>query len=361
MVLRQHIFWWDSKGRGAIVAAFLVGVVAGIMAVYYGPIFGNSASEPIGMAMLRESGVPAKPESAFAFYVMGDTPYGWRDEASLRHQIGDMHSHLHEKALFVIHLGDLQKCKVTNCSEEAFVKTKDYLLQLPLTTLVIPGDNDYHLCPNPKAGWHHFENHFIHSERDWKYLDLVRSLPFNVTRWEKRPEMFVFVRAGVLFLSVNLVDVRPKRKDLQEEYDARMQDNLFWVRTNVKEMALRKDFRGVIIFGHSIRSPDTRPFFDGLEAIFKGKLLLIPVLYMHGDGHQFKIDDRFAQTTGWDSYRAVQVDRGGAADPILVEVARVVGSKTVPLVKEKEMHYVLGDGLYRIDRRMGLYEGREEE
>lgn len=357
----QNISWWDSRGRGVIVAAFLVGVVIGIMAVYSGPIFGNSSSEPISMAMLRESGVPVKPDSAFAFYVMGDTPYGLRDEASLRHQIGDMHSHLHEKALFVVHVGDLQKYKVTNCSEEAFVKTKDYLVQLPLTALVIPGDNDYHLCPNPKVGWHNFENYFMHSERDWEYPDLVRPLPFNVTRWEKCPEMFVFVREGVLFLSVNLVDVRPKRKDLQEEYDSRMQDVLFWVRTNVEEMALREEFRGVIIFGHSIQSPDTRPFFDGLETIFKGKLLLIPVLYIHGDGHQFDLDDRFSQATGWDSYRAVQVDRGGAADPILVEVAKVVGSKTVPLVKEKEMHYVLGDGLFRIDRRMGRYKGREED
>jgi hypothetical protein len=313
------------------------------------------------MAMLRQSGDHVKPESDFAFYVMGDTPYGWRDEASLRHQISDMHSHLHEKALFVVHLGDLQKYKVTNCSEESFVKTKDYLVQLPLTTLVIPGDNDYHLCPHPKDGWHCFEKYFMHSERDWDYPDLVRPLPFNVTRWGKRPEMFVFVRAGVLLLSVNLVDGRPKRKDLQEEYDARMQDNLLWVRSNVEEMALREELRGVIIFGHSIRSPDTRPFFEGLEAIFKGKLLLIPVLYLHGDGHQFDIDDRFANQTGWDSYRAVQVDRGGAADPILVEVAPVVGSKTVPLLKEKEMHYVLGDGLFRIDRRMGPYPGREEE
>ena len=301
-----------------------------------------------------ETKQPFDPVS-FAFYAMGDTPYGYRDEIVLERQIINMHENIHNKALFLVHLGDLQRAERTGCSEEAFKKTRDYLVHFPLTTLVIPGDNDYHKCPHPRAAWNLFTKYFLYSERLWPN---AKSLSFPVARWKENPEMFVFEKDGILFLSVNLMDEAPKLQDIKLEWDRRNQDNLKWIDKNVRHAlssVKQQVLRGVIIFGHSVRSPSTRPFFEGLYSIFE-KTPEIKVIYLHGDGHVWKIDDNFAKRKGWDSFREVQVDRGGLADLILIEIAGFSETgETLALAKEKEPHYIFGDGLFRIDRQTGVY------
>ena len=81
----------------------------------------------------------------------------------------------------------------------------------------------------------------------------------------------------------------------------------------------------------------------------------LPVLNFHGDGHLFSIETNFSFVTGWNGFTDIQVDQGGKADPLLVEVAPLRNGEMEPFKKESKMQYVYGDGLFRIDRQNGRY------
>lgn len=57
----------------------------------------------------------------------------------------------------------------------------------------------------------------------------------------------------------------------------------------------------------------------------------------------------------WIGFTDIQVDQGGKADPLLVEVAPLQKGVMKPFKKESDMQHVFGDGLFRIDRQKGRY------
>ncbi len=112
------------------------------------------------------------------------------------------------------------------------------------------------------------------------------------------------------------------------------------------------------MFGHSMLSDSSRlkPFFkEELKEVFYDEGLQdMPVIYINGDGHQFDISG----ISGWRSFTRVQVDQGGKADPLLIEVAPIVDGVTKPFkVNDSDRkQFVVGEGLFRIDRQKGRYD-----
>ena len=173
----------------------------------------------------------------------------------------------------------------------------------------------------------------------------------------KHPELFAFAQESILFISVHLINGNPGDEPA-EEWDYRMETNIQWVNENVETYCSNSDIRGVILLGHSLRSPRTRPLFEGIVDTFRTvkARAKLPVLYIHGDGHAWEVDDKLSQQLGWLNFRDVQVDQGALADPILVEIASTdVYGKIVPLKVEHDMQIVFGRGLIRIDRQRGRY------
>ena len=111
--------------------------------------------------------------------------------------------------------------------------------------------------------------------------------------------------------------------------------------------------RGAVIFGHAKISDPLLPFLSNLQTIFESNQVFGPVLYIHGDGHEFDIETPFSDT--WDAFTGIEVDQGGLADPLLITVAPSSNGVTVPLTSEKNSQIILGDGLFRVDRQQGLY------
>jgi hypothetical protein len=132
-----------------------------------------------------------------------------------------------------------------------------------------------------------------------------------------------------------------------------------WASYNIEKYFAERPIRGVLVLGHSLRSPRTRPFFESLATHFASGTgrEKIPVMYLHGDGHDFDVDKKFSHQLHWRNYWDVQVDMGALADPIIVEVAAQVNGEIVPLQQEHENQLVVGRGLFRIDRQRGTYEG----
>ena len=286
----------------------------------------------------------------FGFYIMGDTPYAKWEDSMLQFQMQELKHQVRDHMLFTVHVGDIQKVQRTNCSESHYQHVADVLRAGPLPTLVIPGDNDWFDCPDREASFSHFSTHLTGLDRDWNHqLPLVRHA--------KHPELFAMEQNGILFLSIHLINA-PIKDESPNLWADRMQRNQDWV-THTLDAYFSKSsmIRGVVVLGHSLRSPRTRPFFEFLATHFvrNRQRLKIPVVYLHGDGHDWDVDYKFNHQLGWKYFYDVQVDQGAKADPCIVEFAKQVNGKMIPLRLENDNQLLLGRGLVRIDRQRGRY------
>ena len=82
----------------------------------------------------------------------------------------------------------------------------------------------------------------------------------------------------------------------------------------------------------------------------------VPVLYLCGDSHYWDIEEG---KYSWSEFTYVSVDRGACADPLLIEVAPVIEGETHLLKVRAVRQYIVGDGLFRIDRQSGRYTSKE--
>jgi hypothetical protein len=288
----------------------------------------------------------------FGFYIMGDTPYADWEDSMLQFQIAELNENAKVRdhnMLFTVHVGDIQKVQRTNCAESHYQHIANVLKAGSLPTLIIPGDNDWFDCPDREAGFSFFTKYLTRIDRHWHH-----NLP--VMRNAKHPELFTLEHNGILFISIHLINgqVKDEAPDL---WSARMERNQEWVAKSLDDYFSKMPIRGVVILGHSIRSPRTRPFFESLATNFVNdrKRRTIPVVYLHGDGHNWDVDHKFSQQLGWKYFYAVQIDQGAKGDPCIVEFAKQVNGKMVPLRLENDLQLLMGRGMVRIDRQRGSY------
>ncbi|KAG7366348.1 hypothetical protein IV203_029018 [Nitzschia inconspicua] len=296
--------------------------------------------------------------AGFSFYLMGDTPYRDWQETRLEWQVKQMKqytkNHPERNLTFTVHVGDIQKVSLTHCAESAYQTTANLLRQGPLPTLVVPGDNDYYDCPDRNATFQLFMKYFGSFEKQWHKKD-VEGL--GLIRSESHPELFVFVKEGILLIGLHLINAPESHEDIRL-WNARMIANKEWVAKNVQHYFRTQEIRGVILLGHALRSPRTRPFFLTVADYFVNITHRqdLPVVYLHGDGHNWDVDTKLSHQLHWKHFRDIQVDQGGLADPVIVEFAPQIKGKLKAFKDESsDLQLVLGKGLIRLDRQNGLY------
>mmetsp|Transcript_180 Transcript_180/g.368 ORF Transcript_180/g.368 Transcript_180/m.368 type:complete len:400 (+) Transcript_180:162-1361(+) len=300
--------------------------------------------------------------NAFSFYLMGDTPYRDWQETRLALQISEMKryvkKHPDRNLSFTVHVGDIQKVAHTNCAESAYNNTAKLLQKGPLPTLVIPGDNDWYDCPDRTESFDLFLKYFGSFETRWHKKDYMA---LGVERSAENRELFVFYKEGILVIGLHLINAPIEHEDI-ESWDARMKMNKEWVAQNIESHFEKSEIRGVILLGHCLRSPRTRPFFLSVADYFVNitHRMDLPVLYLHGDGHKWDVDTKLSHQLHWKHFRDIQVDQGGVADPVIVDVASQKKGKLKGLKKTNELQLVLGKGLFRIDRQRGRYKDPKE-
>src|SRR5438477_12191796 len=77
---------------------------------------------------------------AFAFGVMGDTPYNEREETEFVRMLDGLER---EKLAFVVHVGDFKAGGNSRCSDELFAKRKAQFDRSAHPFVYTPGDNDW--------------------------------------------------------------------------------------------------------------------------------------------------------------------------------------------------------------------------
>jgi hypothetical protein len=131
-----------------------------------------------------------------------------------------------------------------------------------------------------------------------------------------------------------------------------------WVAQQLAKKFHQNAIRRVVMFGHALITGDVKIFFvDIKNVLFTQAQVNAPVLYIHGDGHTYSINYSFAMNHSWGNFTAIQVSQGALADPLLVTVAMVKNGIMESLMAENDMQKTFGNGLFRIDRQGGCYNG----
>jgi hypothetical protein len=277
---------------------------------------------------------------------------------------------------FTVHVGDFQKPDRTKCNSMVYEKMANYMSTGPLPTFVLPGDNDWFDCPRAMQSLDDYREHVTFLEDKW-YNSSTAKLPEDVVKMDVQhdpeyPELWSFYHQGIMFVSVHLIDTKPEvqesgdeRSELWVEWNDRMAANIAWFWKAMSDYAEdayngdEKPLKAIVLFGHGQISIDTREYFEAIRLAFfyfSPELMNLPIMYLHGDGHDWDMDDRIRNQLDWDSFIDIQVDQGALADPLIVEVAT---NPDAPLVQEHALQYLFAEGLFRIDRQRGRYPPRQ--
>jgi len=261
---------------------------------------------------------PPGPE-AFSFAVMGDAPYNEAEEAVFL----DMLERVGREGLaFVVHVGDFKAGSYSRCTDELFRKRKAQFDKSAHPFIYTPGDNDWTDCRRKTNGGDD------PIERLGKLREIFFADGYSLgarriatdVQSKAFPENRMWQRGGVVFATVNLGGNNNRGFDAANEREADERDraNLEWLAQARRRAA---GAHALVVFTQAnlwVKNPSTyRAYVDAL--IETAAQLRKPVLFVHGETHQFRIDTPFRMRDG-----------GQVANPTRVEV---YGSPFVGWVK----------------------------
>ena len=275
----------------------------------------------------------------YAIGLWGDLPYSdLQAQVGVPNMIADMNA---QNLVFVAHDGDLKagngtagSVTPTTCDDALYEQALGYFDALDSASVFTPGDNDWTDCDRPRNG------SFSSRER----LDHERALFFSTRFSQGRHPLRQEIQTERLCLGVNgptacvenrrwhiggvtyatlnvqgscnnLCDTAPD----PEEWAARNQANIVWLRETFREAA-RRNAAAVMLISQAnpgwdqsdptrapLRNPLTLAQTDGQPDGFQEYLLALreeviafvkPVSYVHGDSHYFRVDKPFLDAQG---------------------------------------------------------------
>lgn len=244
--------------------------------------------------------------TSISFYVMADAPYSDYERTDIMpQQIEGLDNN--DGAAFLVHLGDLQKVRVDECSEYAYTSATEILRKSALPVFVLPGDNDINDCPTLEHGEAMWREYY------YKFDELYWEHDFEMARWGTLDESFAFLHNGILFIGLNIIGGTPTS---WKEWRTRHALHLRKVKAIMTSHA--EDFSIAVLLGHATPSRFHEDFFLGQHGIAKFvEEMDKPFLHLHGDLHEWS---EWEGAFDVDNYMMVSLDQGENAPPIRVEI-----------------------------------------
>ncbi len=241
----------------------------------------------LGLAACLPALAPGPARGAdVIFSAIGDVPYSPEEIAELEQHVADHNRY--SPSAFLVHLGDILSSS-EQCQEIRYQTVADVFRTSGVPVFIVPGDNEWVGCSDPAQGWAWWEQHLLGLEEDFCGI-------WPVEAQVARPENFSFMRDGVLFLGLNNVSGGPSSVE---------QAGADWV--NAQFTAHAASARAAVLMAQ--KEPDG-VLFDAVRA--RGHAFAKPVLYIHGNGHEWLEDPVFF---GEPNMLRVQVDRGTNSHP----------------------------------------------
>ncbi len=259
------------------------------------------------------SGAPVQAQQGFSFVALGDLPYGSPDKAygpyrNLIDRINTLDSD------FSIHVGDF-KSGSTLCSDEEFAQQHAHFQRFKGAVVYTPGDNEWTDCHRANNGSYDplerlaaLRQRFYTPGRSLGQQPLALQNQSDVMPTHGRyVENQRWMHQGTLFATLHMVASNNnfETRDLAavQEFFERDAANVAWIEATFEQARQRQASALVLAFQADVFETRTAwedfPAWSGFRKSMADTLLPLarrwgkPVLVVHGDSHQFKIDQPF--------------------------------------------------------------------
>lgn len=245
----------------------------------------------------------------FSFGVVGDVPYGEQQTADFPRLVDDIEG---AGLAWLIHVGDF-KAGSTECSDGVLRERVEAIDAIDLAVVYLPGDNEWTDCHRPAAGRYDPLDRlaFLRSLAYPRPGTTLGRRPLVVESQATEPGLTEFPehqrwsRSGVVFTTVHvvgsangLVDFPGRTSESDAEVARRIDAAVAWLDSSFAE-AVSGDAAGMVVVIHANPldpeyepKPGSPPPYRGfISALRRGaERFGKPVLLVHGDTHEFRID-----------------------------------------------------------------------
>jgi Calcineurin-like phosphoesterase len=247
----------------------------------------------------------------FSFALMGDTQYNPREEEIFPDLLKSIDA---SDVKFVMHVGDFKAGSNSPCTDELYRRRFAEFNQSKHPLIYTPGDNEWVDCRRPTNG------PFVPLERLQKLREIFFARPESLGKKRmplvRQSEVFandstlsryrentLWEMGGIVFVALN-VQGSNDNKGFDAANDAehleRTKANIVWLK-HAMARAQRPEVVGLVTFMQAnpgfAESPETvqrsgyRDFLRAFES--EAKALGKPILFAHGDTHQFRIREPY--------------------------------------------------------------------
>ncbi len=252
-------------------------------------------------------------QSAFSFVAMGDLPYVTSANAYGPYR-GLIDRINQESPAFSVHVGDF-KSGSTPCSDEEFSNQLDHFQRFKGAVVYTPGDNEWTDCHRANNGkFDPLERLAVLRQRFFTPGQSLGAQPLAVqnqstvsSSFSRYVENVRWMHQGVMFATVHIVgsnnNLESRDISATREFFERDAANVSWIQTTFEQARLQQATALVFAFQADVLENKTPwedfPGWSGFRNSMGQTLLPLasswgkPVLVVHGDSHQFKIDQPF--------------------------------------------------------------------
>ena len=255
----------------------------------------------------------AQAQQGFSFVALGDLPYGPPEKAygpyrALIERINQAGPD------FSVHVGDF-KSGSTLCSDEEFANQRAHFQRFKAAVIYTPGDNEWTDCHRANNGSHDplerlaaLRQLFYTPGRSLGQQPMAlqnqsSAMPLHARYIENQR----WLNQGVMFATAHIVgsnnNLESRQLAAAQEFFARDAANVAWIEATFEQARARNAQAVVIAFqADPFEAKTVWEDFPGWSGFRKsiGETLLPlasrwgkPVLVVHGDSHQFRIDQPF--------------------------------------------------------------------
>ena len=270
------------------------------------------------------SAPPSHPD-AFAFGVMGDTQYNEREEAAF---VAMMAKVDREDLAFVVHVGDFAGGH--DCSDRLYLRRRAEFDASAHPFIYTPGDNEWVDCRKARPEYRdpverlaRLREVFFPDRQSLgrKRIELLAQdhciePGAEGCRCPAFPENRFWTRAGVRFVTLNVPGSENNTgHDRANDAEARCRNeaNAAWLEQAVRASE-RSETRALVIFLQANPWHSRHRAYDALlrQVQESPRRVRHPVLFVHGDTHDQRVDTPFVDTLGNPVHNLVRLETFGS-------------------------------------------------
>ena len=277
----------------------------------------------------------AEPSKPFTIVAMGDAPYS--HPIDLLRFFGLIHRVNALAPVFTVHVGDFKNGS-GSCSDRRLTMIRDYFNDFDTALIYTPGDNEWTDCHRvPAGGWDPLERLELLRRHYFSTSESLGGAPIALTRQSEDPRFQKFVEnarwthGGVGFVTAHVVgsynNSEQRNVAARQEFAERDKASSAWITAGF-DWVQKAGMKGLVVFIHAdpLRGRDHdrkvgRPFGRTVAALTEGALgFKKPVLLVHGDFHEFKLDKPFTDGAGKAIENLTRLEVHGAPDVWAVKI-----------------------------------------